>query len=873
MPAALKSLLALIVVALTCTLGAGTAQADLYWVNVGDNTIGTAANDGTGVDQSLMDFGSQDLGAGIAVDSQYLYWSFWGAGIGRAARDGSNPEPGLVPDASNPTALAVDGEHIYWSSANNHRIGRAPIGGGTADNDFIVTSSAADSVMVTATHIYWADYNNGRIGRANLDGSEPDNEFIGGLDAPRGLTTDGAYIYWTEFSEQTIGRARLDGTDVDTDFFDVGYHLYGAAIAGGRLFWTEPLDGYIGVLDLADGGDGYVVDDADFPTNIVATGPGFAASPATGDFGKVNVGQTASTTFTVANDAVGPGADPLVFPSNGATIVGTSASQYAIQSNSCSSQTVAPGASCTVTVRFQPTSTGGKPATLRFESNAGRRDLALGGRGTQPVFEAAPTTADLGVVPVGLTGFPETVTVTNTATGQNAGALSIPAGGVTLAGTDPTEFTIVSDGCSDQVLDPEATCTVDVALSPTSVGAKSATLSFADDAAGSPHTVALTGHGTAAGFAATPVSHDFGDVTVGDASAVETITVANDSEGPDGAPLTFNADAVTLAGADAGEFEIAGDGCSATIVYPGESCTVDVRFVPTAAGAKSAEVQFADNAPDSPQTVPVTGTGVTAPSPPDPGPPAPPEPGPPTPPQPGPTPPGPEPAPPAAAVKTTVGTRTVVGSGGRLSVACDASGTTLRACSVRVVETGAASSAAAGRTLAKGSARLARPGRRALVRLRLNRGARKQLATALGGLPARVEIVATTRDGAKLKATASTRLLPARQWLVTPVGSFAPDSGALTARGAAYLRRVARELRAVASVRCVGFTASVLDGDPGNYAKRLGRDRARAACALMRPTGAKLRVASDGKADPIASNATESGRAKNRRVELTIVHR
>jgi hypothetical protein len=44
-------------------------------------------------------------------------------------------------------------------------------------------------------------------------------------------------------------------------------------------------------------------------------------------------------------------------------------------------------------------------------------------------------------------------------------------------------------------------------------------------------------------------------------------------------------------------------------VAPGASCVVEISFKPTAMGARTALLEFTDNATGSPQTVTLKGTG------------------------------------------------------------------------------------------------------------------------------------------------------------------------------------------------------------------------------------------------------------------------
>jgi hypothetical protein len=90
----------------------------------------------------------------------------------------------------------------------------------------------------------------------------------------------------------------------------------------------------------------------------------------------------------------------------------------------------------------------------------------------QPVISVTPASRDFGSLYVGNVSVAQNFTIANT------GAAVLLIGTVALAGQSGNEFLVTFDGCSGQVLDPSETCTVSVAFSPTSAGAKSATLNI-----------------------------------------------------------------------------------------------------------------------------------------------------------------------------------------------------------------------------------------------------------------------------------------------------------------------------------------------------------------------------------------------------------
>ena len=223
-------------------------------------------------------------------------------------------------------------------------------------------------------------------------------------------------------------------------------------------------------------------------------------------------------------------------------------------------------------------------------------------------FSADPGTLGFGDQLVGSVSGKRAVTVTNT--GDTP--LVFGPGAVSLAGDAPGQFAVAGDACSGREVAPGQACVVEVTFSPSGAGVMSAQVRFVDNAAGSPHTVALTGTGTRPVFSVDPGSLAFGDQLVGSVSGKRAVTVTNTGD----TPLVFGPGAVSLAGDAPGQFAVAGDACSGREVAPGQACVVEVTFSPSGAGVKSAQVRFVDNAAGSPHTVALTGTGTSVPVPP-----------------------------------------------------------------------------------------------------------------------------------------------------------------------------------------------------------------------------------------------------------------
>jgi len=89
-----------------------------------------------------------------------------------------------------------------------------------------------------------------------------------------------------------------------------------------------------------------------------------------------------------------------------------------------------------------------------------------------------------------------TTSAAQTATLTNTGNAPLTISGITLTGTGATSFA-QTNNCGN-TLAAGANCTISITFAPASVATFAATLSVADNAAGSPHTVALTGTGSVA---------------------------------------------------------------------------------------------------------------------------------------------------------------------------------------------------------------------------------------------------------------------------------------------------------------------------------------------------------------------------------------
>lgn len=160
--------------------------------------------------------------------------------------------------------------------------------------------------------------------------------------------------------------------------------------------------------------------------------------------------------------------------------------------------TVAAGANCTVTVAFNPTTTGTLiNDTLTFTTNANptTNTVSVSGTGTTvdaPLSWVASTVTAPSTV-VGSTSTTLTATLSNA--GPGTASVTIP----TLTGAGAADFTAMAGTClTVGTLAANATCSVTTTFKPTSAGTKTAALSVTTDGQAPVTDLTFTGAATAA---------------------------------------------------------------------------------------------------------------------------------------------------------------------------------------------------------------------------------------------------------------------------------------------------------------------------------------------------------------------------------------
>jgi photosystem II stability/assembly factor-like uncharacterized protein len=207
---------------------------------------------------------------------------------------------------------------------------------------------------------------------------------------------------------------------------------------------------------------------------------GLESSLSTLSFGNQAQNTTStSQSFTLSNN----------LQSNAITITGFQVIGPFTQTNNCGGS-LNSGSTCTVNVSFAPTTAGTFQGSLIVSSNTNSAAIALSGTGLGvPNVQLGSSAITFSTQPVGLKSAGQSLTLTN------SGDASLTNIAISIGGTNSTDFS-QSTTCGT-TLAAGANCTISIVFTPGGTGSRSATVSIADNAAGSPQSTALTGQGEA----------------------------------------------------------------------------------------------------------------------------------------------------------------------------------------------------------------------------------------------------------------------------------------------------------------------------------------------------------------------------------------
>lgn len=401
---------------------------------------------------------------------------------------------------------------------------------------------------------------------------------------------------------------------------DIGGKLYKETFSGGTYSQSTLGSNLVPNGVAVDGsGNVYVADAFDHRVYEV----GYSSTP-TLRFASTAVGLTSSDspqTITLENSGTGA----LIFPTPSSGNNPSISSNFSlgslttcpIVSSMSSPGALSSGATCIYSVSFSPATPGPVSGTLVVTDNSlnatnpyATQSISLSGTATGqaqvPTATLSATSLTFASQTDGTTSSAQTLTLTNS--GTAALAVTTIATSGDFAQTDTCGMSVAIG----------AKCTIAVTFTPIVAGTRTGTLTFTDNASGSPQIVVLSGTGavsvvTAPAVALSPASLTFAPQRDGTTSAAQTVTVTN----PGTAALSVTSITASV------DFALT-QNCGSSVAAGG-NCTISVTFTPTAAGTRTGTVTITDNVTGSPQTVALSGggegvsistvsTGITIPS-------------------------------------------------------------------------------------------------------------------------------------------------------------------------------------------------------------------------------------------------------------------
>ena len=336
----------------------------------------------------------------------------------------------------------------------------------------------------------------------------------------------------------------------------------------------------------------------------VAAQPEIDVTPTSNNFGSqlLNAGATANTTFTIANLATA-NSDDLTIAS--ITKVGAQCGDFNLTAPA-TPFVIQDETSQDIMVNFDPSVQGARSCTIRIDHDdpdGGEDpfDVAVSGTGTARVIGLSPSPLDFGNV-VRNTNDDSTLTI------GNSGNVPLTVSGLAIGGAQANQFSLVAPPGTPFDVAAGGTRDITVRCTPTTNGARTATLTVSSNATSGSGIVTLdcTGVDPQVGVSTTTLT--FADTNVG-ASSTQQFTVSNGAAA-NSSVLTYY---FTEGGTNPGDFAVTLNSCTSAApctLVPGNSRNHQVTFSPLDLAARSATLTVVHDDQDVADVViSMSGTG------------------------------------------------------------------------------------------------------------------------------------------------------------------------------------------------------------------------------------------------------------------------
>ena len=309
-----------------------------------------------------------------------------------------------------------------------------------------------------------------------------------------------------------------------------------------------------------------------------------SATPASASFGNVAMGSNDSKTLTLRNYGLGSATISHLSVSGKGFSISTVATPLKL----------AAGQSINLEGHFAPATAGAATGSIAITSNASDPNLtiALSGTGVQGRLSATPASASFGNVAMG-SNDSKTLTLRNYGLGSaTISHLSVSGKGFSIS-TVATPLKLAAG----QSINLEAH------FAAVTAGAATGSIAITSNASDPSLVIGLSGIGVGAQerLSATPASASLGKVVVGENNS-QTIRLSNSADG------SVIISRINVVGSG---FKLAGL-TMPTVLASGKSATFNVLFAPVSSGNVTGTVSLISDAPNSPLTISLSGTGVAA---------------------------------------------------------------------------------------------------------------------------------------------------------------------------------------------------------------------------------------------------------------------
>ncbi|MEE8367340.1 MAG: choice-of-anchor D domain-containing protein [Thermoanaerobaculia bacterium] len=229
---------------------------------------------------------------------------------------------------------------------------------------------------------------------------------------------------------------------------------------------------------------------------------------------------------------------------------------------------------------------------------------AIGGGGTAyylgpgaPVAESLPTQVAFDALRVSDAEASSRVELTN------VGKRVLRVLELDLIGSAGDQFGILSEDCVGAQLKSGEACHIELLFRPTVMGVSSTDLIIRSNGRGELLQLKISGEGVAPRIGVDRRAFDFGLQPVAQSGKTKEIVISNLGS----APLHVQRSSIT--GESRRDFVRAADTCSSQTLEPGEDCLLRIKFLPQAAGLRSAELTVPSDSIEALSPILLTGRG------------------------------------------------------------------------------------------------------------------------------------------------------------------------------------------------------------------------------------------------------------------------